>query len=294
MASMKGKYAMKQEAIKRAAALLRSADGLLITAGAGMGVDSGLPDFRGDQGFWQAYPALRGYSFIDMANPRWFHTDPQRAWGFYGHRLNLYRSTIPHRGFSLLKQWSADKREGSFVFTSNVDGQFQEAGFNPLEVCECHGSIHHLQGFVRSAEIVSAEGIALEIDEEALRLVGDLPTHPKIKGDLRPNILMFGDISWNGRRTYEQEARLERWLERWERVGSEAKLVIIEMGAGTAIPSVRGMGENAVYRCPQASLIRINPRESQLDEVSPDRGVSLPMGALEALTLIDEVYQTLR
>ena len=33
-------------------------DGLLITAGAGMGVDSGLPDFRGREGFWQAYPAL--------------------------------------------------------------------------------------------------------------------------------------------------------------------------------------------------------------------------------------------
>ena len=70
--------------------------------------------------------------------------------------------------------------------------------------------------------------------------------------------------------------------------------MIIEMGAGTAIPSVRGMGENAVHRCPQASLIRINPRESQLDEVSSDRGVSLAMGALEALTLIDEVYQTLK
>ena len=34
------------------------ADGLLITAGAGMGVDSGLPDFRGTEGFWRAYPAL--------------------------------------------------------------------------------------------------------------------------------------------------------------------------------------------------------------------------------------------
>ena len=39
--------------------LFNTADGLLITAGAGMGVDSGLPDFRGDQGLWQHYPALR-------------------------------------------------------------------------------------------------------------------------------------------------------------------------------------------------------------------------------------------
>ncbi|MGE3550257.1 MAG: NAD-dependent deacetylase, partial [Geobacter sp.] len=35
-----------------AAELVRTAEALIITAGAGMGVDSGLPDFRGNQGFW--------------------------------------------------------------------------------------------------------------------------------------------------------------------------------------------------------------------------------------------------
>ncbi len=40
----------------RAAAELRRAGALVVTAGAGMGVDSGLPDFRGDRGSWTAYP----------------------------------------------------------------------------------------------------------------------------------------------------------------------------------------------------------------------------------------------
>ena len=40
----------------RAAAELRRAGALVVTAGAGMGVDSGLPDLRGDRGFWTAYP----------------------------------------------------------------------------------------------------------------------------------------------------------------------------------------------------------------------------------------------
>ena len=44
------------ELIEKAAEALKRADALLIGAGAGMGVDSGLPDFRGDQGFWRAYP----------------------------------------------------------------------------------------------------------------------------------------------------------------------------------------------------------------------------------------------
>ena len=45
---------------------LKQADGLLITAGAGMGVDSGLPDFRGAQGFWKAYPPLKHRSKIGV------------------------------------------------------------------------------------------------------------------------------------------------------------------------------------------------------------------------------------
>ena len=55
---------------EKAAQWIAGADALVITAGAGMGVDSGLPDFRGDSGFWKAYPALHGYSFASMANPR--------------------------------------------------------------------------------------------------------------------------------------------------------------------------------------------------------------------------------
>lgn len=74
---------------------IRNADGLLITAGAGIGIDSGLPDFRGTEGFWSAYPALRaeGLAFTDIANPAAFQRDARLAWGFYGHRLSLYRST---------------------------------------------------------------------------------------------------------------------------------------------------------------------------------------------------------
>jgi len=110
----------------KATQLLRDADGLLITAGAGMGVDPGLPDFRGVDGSWHAYPALQhhGLSFEDMANPASFSNDPTLAWGFYGHRLALYRKTKPHTGFDILRKWGARMLHGAFAFTSNVDGQF--------------------------------------------------------------------------------------------------------------------------------------------------------------------------
>src|SRR5688572_19817664 len=95
-----------EAAYELAAKAIRGADALLIGAGAGMGVDSGLPDFRGNEGFWNAYPPFRGMSFAQMANPVWFARDPELAWGFYGHRLQLYRETHPHEGFSLLRSWS--------------------------------------------------------------------------------------------------------------------------------------------------------------------------------------------
>ena len=59
---------------ERAASIVRNAEVFVITAGAGMGVDSGLPDFRGDTGFWHAYPAYArlGLSFVDCANPQHF------------------------------------------------------------------------------------------------------------------------------------------------------------------------------------------------------------------------------
>src|SRR5438874_3703737 len=92
-------------AIRDAADAVQNADALLIGAGAGMGVDSGLPDFRGDEGFWKAYPPFRGKSFASISNPIWFQSDPTQAWGFFGHRLNLYRQAVPHEGFAILRRW---------------------------------------------------------------------------------------------------------------------------------------------------------------------------------------------
>jgi len=79
--AQKDSHMISNDTIAQAADWLRHADGLLITAGAGMGVDSGLPDFRGADGFWRAYPALRHerLSFQDMANPSSFDSRPSLA-----------------------------------------------------------------------------------------------------------------------------------------------------------------------------------------------------------------------
>jgi len=264
--------------IERAARLIREADGLLITAGAGMGVDSGLPDFRGDSGFWKAYPALAksGISFTSIANPEAFWSNPRQAWGFYGHRLALYRETVPHVAFSILKALGEKLPHGAFVVTSNVDGQFQKAGFDGSRILEIHGSIHHLQCCEPCGEAIwAANKLNPATDDAQCLWLGDLPTCPYCGKLARPNILMFGDDRWIAERQVIQRTYLERWREWVDR------MVVIECGAGVDIPSIRRFSES--QGCP---VIRINPRDSHLSE---GHGVSLAMGAKQALRMIAEL-----
>ncbi|GAA3556544.1 NAD-dependent protein deacetylase [Amycolatopsis ultiminotia] len=260
--------------LTRAAELIHGAGALLVCAGAGMGVDSGLPDFRGGAGFWRAYPpyAGLGLQFEELADPRHFADDPELAWGFYGHRLALYRTTVPHRGFGLLLEWGRAKPGGVRVFTSNVDGQFQTAGFD--RVTEAHGSIHHLQccaGCTR--EIWPATGVSVDLDETTMRARPPLPSCPRCGGLARPNILMFGDSDWVPDRTQVQLDELTGWRR------AHRDLAVVELGAGQAVPTVRRYAELA--SAANGALIRINPREPQ---VRHGRGISIPAGALATLT----------
>ena len=266
--------------IARAAKLIQSADRLIISAGAGMGVDSGLPDFRGVGGFWGAFPALAslGKNFQAMATPTLFETDSALAWGFYGWRLNSYRATIPHEGFAILRRWAHAKNDDYFVFTSNVDGQFQKAGFDEKRIYECHGSIHHLQ-CIRACdgEIWSADEFMPVVDEDNCRLLSAKPYCISCGGLARPNILMFNDAFWLPWRSEFQFIRQRDWLE------SVGDTVIIEMGAGKAIPTVRNLSER-LTRKNKTHLIRINTTEAK---VGREQDVGLEGGALEVLRALD-------
>jgi len=263
----------------KAAEAIKSADAILITAGAGMGVDSGLPDFRGNQGFWNAYPPLHkaGISFTEMANPAQFLENPKRAWGFYGHRINLYRSTKPHEGFYQLLEIANSKPGGYFVFTSNVDGQFQKAGYDTECIEECHGSINHLQCTIPCcSEIWPADDTQIEVDETVFEAAEPLPRCKNCSALSRPNVLMFGDWNWVAARTEAQNERFELWLK--DNLNRNHKLVIIEIGSGTAVTTVRFTSEQISKRY-DAPLIRINPRDYEV----PFGHIALPVAAEEGI-----------
>ncbi len=106
-----------------------------------------------------------------------------------------------------------------------------------------------------------------------------IPRCPECGEVSRPNILMFGDWSWLPDRTRIQEGRFDDFLT----THADRRIAVIEMGAGSAIPTIRATSERIGWNLPGATVIRINPREPDIK--APH--ISMPCGALEGLKKID-------
>jgi len=262
-----------QKLLAESANYIRKADVLIITAGAGMGVDSGLPDFRGEKGLWKKRENRTQYN--DFIN------NPKKAWYFYGTRYNEYKNTKPHIGFYKLLEISKSKKD-YYIFTSNVDEHFQKAGFDTEKIEECHGSIFMWQCSMDCQKKVwIASYPQIKIDTEK-KLAIDYPVCPDCGRPVRPNILLFGDRHWNP--DYSKSQGVENSYRLRDLESEKLNYVVIEFGAGKAIPTVR-RGSEKLSQKYNAPLIRVNPHDSELEGM---RGVALPMSAKMA---IDELYQ---
>lgn len=97
---------------------------------------------------------------------------------------------------------------------------------------------------------------------------------------------MFGDRDWASDRIDEQHIRYSSWLREIEMKAK--KVVVIDIGSGTAIPTSRLQAESVAART-KGTLIRINVRESQIEDYGIKNSISLPLSSLEALIQIDKL-----
>lgn len=114
---------------------------VLICAGAGISVDSGVPDFRGPNGFNRVDGQDTTLNDID------FH-DPAKlglSWGKSLIMRRAFRQHAPHKGYLKLLEMLTVLNLDYFVLTSNIDGYFMRAGFDPDRLYEVHGSTDYLQ-----------------------------------------------------------------------------------------------------------------------------------------------------
>jgi hypothetical protein len=89
---------------------------------------------------------------------------------------------------------------------------------------------------------------------------------------------MFGDGAWLPGRSSAQGRRLEAFLGEH----GEEGLAVLELGAGTAVATIRFLAER-LGRTAGSTVIRVNPREADIR--APHLGI--PAGALEAIRGID-------
>lgn len=120
-----------REVIAEAGALLAGRGRVVVLTGAGISVESGIPDFRSAGGLWTRYPPQ------EYATLHAFRRDPARVWRMLQEMeavLDAARPNPGHRALARLEE--AGIVEG--VITQNIDGLHQEGGSR--RVVEFHGS----------------------------------------------------------------------------------------------------------------------------------------------------------
>ena len=252
--------------------LIDSADAVVIFAGAGMSVDSGLNPFRGDDGLWTKAITIEGktYNHLDLMSHPAFIETPKLAWEFILNLKEKFEQTIPHEGyFKLLDRL---KNKEHFIITSNIDEHFLKTGFDENRIFECHGSINYMQ----CMDVIEREvWLTPEIKTENFQLV-DLPTCPNCGSLCRPNVLLFGDWFWIPIRSTHQQIRFINWCREIQK--TKKRIISIEIGAGKTIRTIRNAAES--FASTTYPLIRVNPFDF---ETKKPNHISIKMNAKEFL-----------
>jgi len=180
---------MDHKLIQRAAKDILSSKKTIAFTGAGISVESGIPDFRGAQGLWEKYDPEE-YAHIHA-----FYSNPDRVWLMLKDMFALVMNAKPnpaHLGLAELERMGLL----SSVITQNVDGLHQAAGSH--NVIEFHGSHRTLSCLKCSTTI---DGTALKIE--------DLPPRcSRCSSLLKPDVVFFGEpIPWDAQTMSFKESK---------------------------------------------------------------------------------------
>lgn len=324
------------QAYIEAANAIFNADVMLIATGAGWSADSGLATYPGVA---EIPPyQKRNITYYDICQPHWLQHSPGFFYGFWGDCTNVYRETTPHEGYAILKRWKdeiimgkneylerlstmIDHAKGDdpvthdpfFSLTSNVDAHWWNpnvgAVFKREEVSEVHGNVEFWQtsdfykGKNDESNVFRLDpDFRFEVDKETMNADDQekWPKDPKSGTLARPCILMFNDWDWDDP---NDEHKYYSWRESVGKLCKETdyelKVVVIEVGCGLRVPTIRSMAER-FRRDMKATLIRINPDEHCFEK-KWSRGVpqklhkviQIQSTGLASLRKIDEIMSSM-
>lgn len=159
--------------VQAAAAILRDARAVVVTTGAGMSKESGIPTFRdAPNALWA------NFSPEELASRAGFKQNPARVWRWYAERRAMIARAAPHEGHRALARWEPCY-DAFVILTQNIDGLHAAAGSQ--RVVELHGNIFRYKCFDRDHPAV--EPFAL----------GEEPPRCPCGSPLRPDVVWFGE-----------------------------------------------------------------------------------------------------
>ncbi|HET6232243.1 MAG TPA: NAD-dependent deacylase [Longimicrobiaceae bacterium] len=243
---------MTTEGLDRAAEWIARAERVVVSTGAGMSRESGIPTFRDAmEGLWAQYDPQ------ELATEAGFRANPRRVWSWYAHRRRQIEKCEPHAGHYALAEM-APLVPHLTLGTQNVDGLHARAG-SP-DVIELHGNITRAKCLDHGHPF--AGPLSSEAEDE------DPPPCPVCGSPLRPDVVWFGEML--------PEGGLERARAESERCG-----VILVVGtSGTVWPAAE---LPYVAQAAGARIVEINPEPSEVTAAA-DLFVQAPAGvALPAL-----------
>ena len=150
---------------------LRSAKKVVFVTGAGISQESGIPTFRGKDGLWRNYDAMK-LATIDA-----FYDNPNLVWEWYNERRQNIFNSEPNLGHKAIAE--LENFVNVYVLTQNIDGLHQKAGSS--NVLELHGSI------------VKIKCTVCDFKDEILTEISKLPPLCKCGNILRPDVVWFGE-----------------------------------------------------------------------------------------------------
>src|SRR6185312_3235449 len=107
---------------------------IVVLTGAGVSAESGIPTFRGKEGYWTV--GSREYHPQELATHAAFTRMPWDVWAWYLHRRAVCRRAEPNAAHHALARLPCD------LITQNVDGLHRRAGSRPYAI---HGDIDHMR-----------------------------------------------------------------------------------------------------------------------------------------------------
>ncbi len=106
----------------------------LVLTGAGVSAESGIPTFRGKNGYW------RNLDPAKLATPEAFARDPQLVWEWYRERRQRIREAQPNAAHGAIAKLACQANE-FLLITQNVDDLHERAGLAEEKIVQIHGNI---------------------------------------------------------------------------------------------------------------------------------------------------------